>query len=167
MAEITHTSIDPENGHELNHYKSGAIYDKTAGLLVAGPTDPALNPIIGDPKRMRQRRREISEQQTRDAIDSGIIKSGLMEVSKMGTGAGWFYMIEKTVEDYIKTSSIKSKAELLKAIGQAAGYISSQRVGFEAEIHHTVSDAATELIKALNEAQQSIESEAVDGKVIE
>jgi hypothetical protein len=160
MAEITHYTTD-ERGHKLAHYASGAIRDETARQLIhpatAGMITSETAPL------MLQRRRAISEQQARDAIDEAAIEAGKMPLSKMGTGEGWYQIVRHTAAIFLKSENVRGLAEMFGKLGQAGGYISTQRVEVEGTVthEHRYVEAAEQLMAFL----KANRTEAIEGEI--
>lgn len=163
MAKIISTETD-ERGHEIVTYESGAKYDKDAGRLV----HPATANMITkeNAAAMYQRRREISEQRARDAIDMAAIEAGKLDLSKMGTGEGWYQLVLHTARTFMQSSNLRGMAEIFGKLGMSAGYLSTQRLEIENKHTYDVSDNLRELTELMRQALAAKNTDATDGEVI-
>jgi hypothetical protein len=161
MPKIVDTTTHPETGHVIVHYESGAQYDRDAGRLIH-PATHAMITAETSPL-MQQRRREISEQQARDALDEAAIEAGTMPLTKMGTGEGWYQIVKHTAVIFLKSENVRGLAEMFGKLGQATGNLSTQRVEIENNVNiranREVAEAATKLLDFLYETGNALEGD--------
>lgn len=161
----THYTIDEQSGHSLAHYESGVIYDQDAGRLVHGPSDPALNPIIRDPQGMHQHRMELAQQRAWNALDEAAIRAGKIDVSKAGTGEGYYQLCLKVGTLILEAKTGREIESLLPTYLRMLG-IGGPKVEFEGKVIHSVNRDVAQLIEFLREALQPQLPESTEGEVI-
>lgn len=151
--------IIERDGHQVKVFADGTEYDLALQRLVRGPYD---NPITRDPKGMLERRREISRQIAREAIDEG---AGI-DRSKWGTGEGWRAVIRHTTEQYMKSTNIRGMGEVFSKLGNAAGYLTTDPEAGEGpngsavnELIHLLAELA---LSSSTEPREIIEGRTID-----
>jgi hypothetical protein len=174
MAKLTHTTIDPETGHTLAHYESGVIRDQDSARLIAGPKDPALNPVLGNPLGMLQRRRELAEAAAWDAankralemIEAGEVES--ISIDKLGSAPVIAAAASKATTLFLQAKTGREAegigAFLLKLLGLGG----TQRIEIENHNRFSVDEQTRRAIVDITQAlSKAMEPPALEGEVID
>jgi len=167
MAEVIRTETDPESGHRIAHYASGVKYDLDAGKLIAGPTDPALNPVIRDPYAMSARRKELHEQDAREAHNEAAeeaIANGKLSLRNAGNNLGWKLLNKKAASLAYDATGGRSFEGTAMFIGRAGGYLAPDE-----DTPENIAAAIARLFMPFLERLPKPEPErdVIQGKVIE
>jgi hypothetical protein len=170
MAEITHYSETPE-GHRLAHYRSGVIRDETINRVIHGPTDPALNRVIGDPLGMLQRRHELAQERAWNARDQAAIQAGKIDAAKFGSGEGYYQLCLKIGMLIFDAKNAREIESLLPTYLRMLGVGAAKLEGDQPSPAGTIG-ALTELVREMRQAVQTRETAAqprqtIDSKVID
>jgi hypothetical protein len=174
MANITHTSIDPATGHSLAHYESGVIRDTVTARLIAGPLDPALNPVIANPRAMHQRHREQNEAAAWDEANQRVqklIEEGKLEginTNNLGTLAVRALMRDAIDGVLINAKSGREKEAYYGLILKLLG-LGGPRLEVDSTVTHTTDEATREAIAELSRILEEVHNrkppEALEGQV--